>query len=324
MAFVAALNARFLCYVAFASVCVFLLFSKDWIEQSFQQGPPTVVPANAHKIHNSTLGVRQTALKAKILQLTNPPQFQRIFATIEPAQLEQKIRLKKLASATNVDLTILEGTKSDDLKEGQDSKRCHLACTFEQMSLWRRIVDENVSSALLISSNAVWDERIRYQLSGFRDAAKTLRDHNPSPSPLSDPNPVHGPYGNDWDVLWLGHCGKNGDAFYSPTTTNGLPRAKIWTAPDGRPLGDQYSSTDVRLTSDKPVGELCLSSYAVSYRGAVKLLGLAEDMSELIDQYVEERCDDGDLKCIVQWPQIMGQMGAASEPLERYEDLKIR
>ena len=239
-------------------------------------------------------------------------------------QLEQKIRLKKLASATNVDLTMIEGTKSDDLKEGQDSKRCHLACAFEQMSLWRRIVDENIFSALLISSNAVWDERIRYQLSGFRDAAKTLTNHGLSPSPLNDPNPVYGPYGNDWDVLWLGHCGKNSDAFYSSTTSaNGVPRAKIWTAPDGRPLEDQYSSTEVRLTSDRPVGELCLSSYAVSYRGAVKLLGLAEDMSELMDQYVEERCNDGNLKCFMQWPQIMGQVGAASEGVERYEDLKM-
>ena len=134
-----------------------------------------------------------------------------------------------------------------------------------------------------------------------------------------------GPYGNDWDILWLGHCGNNGEAFDSPVDdANEVPHAKIWTAPDGRPLDAHYRSTDIRLTSDNPVGDLCLSSYAVSYRGAMKLLSLAVDMSGLLDQYIQERCQDGDLKCVIQWPQIMTQVGPVSMLVEASEELKAK
>lgn len=134
-----------------------------------------------------------------------------------------------------------------------------------------------------------------------------------------------GPYGNDWDILWLGHCGNNGEAFDSPINdAEEAPRAKIWTAPDGRPLERHYRSTDIRLTSDNPVGDLCLSSYAVSYRGASKLLSLVEDTRGLLDQYIKERCQDGDLKCVIQWPQIMSQVGPASMLVEAYEELKAK
>lgn len=255
-----------------------------------------------------------------------PHQFQRVFATIPPEQLEQKIRLKKSASATNVDLTILEGTKDYQFQEGNKPKGCHLACAFDHRSIWQRIVDENISSALIMSSDAAWDARIRSQLLGFCDAAQTLTNKSPDPSSIGkNMQPVFGPYGTDWDILWLGHCGSNGEAFDAPINDlTEIPHAKIWTAPDGRPLEAQYSSTDIRLISDKPVGDLCLSSYAVSYRGAVKLLSLVEDMRGLLDQYVKERCQDGDLKCVIQWPQILGQVGPASIAVQAIEELKTR
>lgn len=60
MAFAIAPNARLLSYFALAFVCVFLLFSKDCIEQSFQLSPTAhTVSANTQlSIDNSTLGVR--------------------------------------------------------------------------------------------------------------------------------------------------------------------------------------------------------------------------------------------------------------------------
>lgn len=103
-----------------------------------------------------------------------------------------------------------------------------------------------------------------------------------------------------------------------------MPRALVCTAPDGRPLEGRYPSTDIYLISDKPVGELCLSSYAVSYRGATKLLSFAEDRRGLTDQYIVEVCQGGDLKCVIRWPQIMSQVGTASKSVECYEELRMR
>ncbi|KAF6233236.1 hypothetical protein HO173_008525 [Letharia columbiana] len=213
MAFTAVLSARVLSYLVFAAVCVFLLYSRNCIEQSVPLSPNGhAVPVDAHSIHNFTLG------------------------------LDEETGLKKDASATGIDLTIFESAKPDDFRGGEDSNRCRLACAFEQMSL--------------------------------------AAERRPPPD---------SPYGNDWDVLWLGHCGKNSEAFLSSTNdATEVPRALVCTAPDGRPLEGRYPGTDIYLISDKPVGELCLSSYAVNYRGATKLLNFAEDRRGLMDQNIVE------------------------------------
>lgn len=102
------------------------------------------------------------------------------------------------------------------------------------MSRWRRIVDERLSSALLLSSDAVWDARIQLQLSAFRGAAQNLTN-SPNQSLRNDVHPPDSPYGNDWDVLWLGHYGKNSEAFLSSTNdATEVPHALVYIAPDGR------------------------------------------------------------------------------------------
>ena len=214
---------------------------------------------------------------------------------------------------------MLEGTKDDEFRGGERLSRCHRICAYEQMSLWRRIVNEGISSALLMSGDAAWDARIRSQLVGFRVAAKSIANDSANFS-LQD-----GPYGNDWDLLWLGHCGKISEGF-STATNNAtkVPHASAWTTSEGHPLEYPHASTDICLTSDLPIGKLCLSSYAVSDRGAAKLLRLAEYWKGPMAQYLMERCQDGDVKCIIQWPQIMSQVGTASKSVVRYEELSAR
>ena len=222
------------------------------------------------------------------------------------------MRLTNAAKTTEIDITIIEGTTDDGVRQGEISNGYNLARAFEHMRLWRRIVDESISSALIMSSDTVWDAQIRSRLSSLRDAAQDLTNSSPDdPSLQNKPifHPVLGPYGNDWDMLWLGHCGEFSEDLNSSTNdATKVPHAtKIWTGQDGRPLEGPHPDTSIRLTSNEPVGELYLSSYAVSYRGAMRLLSLAEDMRGLLDRYVEERCQDGDLKCVIEWPQIMSQ-----------------
>lgn len=75
MVFAASLSTRTLSYFVLASVCVFLLFSKDCIEQSFPVSPSIqtihTVAADAQSIQNSTLGVRILFLKVNTLRLTS-------------------------------------------------------------------------------------------------------------------------------------------------------------------------------------------------------------------------------------------------------------
>lgn len=114
-----------------------------------------------------------------------------------------------------------------------------------------RVVKRNLSSALIIEDDVDWDIRIRSQLQDFATAAYALAQPlagtsdtyaDPTyPAPNSNsldavPTvldfhhlppvslPEESPYGDRWDLMWLGHCGA-----HFPTADNGanLPRARV-------------------------------------------------------------------------------------------------
>lgn len=94
------------------------------------------------------------------------------------------------------------------------------------------MVEENISSALILEDDADWDVRLKQQLMDIAEGTRLLLGmakqepdfqannlpaggHETSAA-VSDgttgsPNlatPPHSPYGDDWDILWLGHCGE--------------------------------------------------------------------------------------------------------------------
>src|SRR5439155_16291282 len=58
----------------------------------------------------------------------------------------------------------------------------------------------NVSSTLIMEDDADWDVALKYQLVQFAHGSRYLLNTSPLDSLFS-------PYGDGWDVLWLGHCG---------------------------------------------------------------------------------------------------------------------
>lgn len=94
-----------------------------------------------------------------------------------------------------------------------------------------RIVEQNITSALVLEDDADWDLRIKSQMHDFAKASRQLIQPLPGTSKLLDPTfpqPLQGqeptnfnvrsediqvshssPYGDidRWDLLWVGHCG---------------------------------------------------------------------------------------------------------------------
>jgi hypothetical protein len=95
-------------------------------------------------------------------------------------------------------------------------------------------VRRNLSSALIFEDDADWDVRLRDQLRNFALSSRALTQplagvepftyadatyphpSDTSPASLNDfafdslpatVAPASSPYGDEWDVLWLGHCG---------------------------------------------------------------------------------------------------------------------
>ncbi|RYP80210.1 hypothetical protein DL769_002568 [Monosporascus sp. CRB-8-3] len=148
------------------------------------------------------------------------------------------------------------------------------------MTTVRRIVEENLQSAMIMEDDMDWDTRLKSQLLMIAQGARELF---PAPR-LHPPLP---PYGWSWDLLWLGHCG---EVFPDLLDEN-----------KGKPADDagiRYMSRKFTISDDPTVPDLdkvtglidfrielrhtwwvhvtgapiCTFAYALSNRGARKVL----------------------------------------------------
>lgn len=134
---------------------------------------------------------------------------------------------------------------------------------------------------------------------------------------------THSPYGDDWDLIWLGHCG----VINRPKET-----AKHWVIqddPTAVPQKSPYYSPGRRVPFLSPpllhgnftryVFEvsrgLCMPGYALSYRGAQRLLYHQSIAGEAIvsDRAINKVCGPRymGMKCLATFPRIIGSHRAA-------------
>lgn len=73
-----------------------------------------------------------------------------------------------------------------------------------------RMISHNISTALIVESDADWDIRLKDIMPQVAQGVKTLVDW-PFNKPHHIQYPAIEPYGDTWDVLWIGHCGSNHD-----------------------------------------------------------------------------------------------------------------
>jgi hypothetical protein len=176
-----------------------------------------------------------------------------------------------------------------------------------------------------------WDVRIRDQLRDFALAARALTQRlahtgadsqqyaDPTfPSPGENApgaldlsfghlpatvTPSNSPYGDDWDVLWLGHCGM----CFPRQDSVSIPKGRVirhndetvaahrhlWSLSGPFELVDRYPP-HTRAYHHTQDG-VCSLAYAVSQRGARRLLlevGL-KDVSEAFDILLRFFCEGG-------------------------------
>ncbi len=144
-------------------------------------------------------------------------------------------------------------------------------------NLPRRIVEQNITTALIFEDDTDWDIRIKSQMQNFARASRLLTqprigttDHflDPTfPRPTEDSHeiqefdittdstmtPTTSPYGDldRWDLLWLGHCGNK----FPPAKNKKTPlgRAVIYddeTVPEKQRIDPQFG--DKQLVQQYP------------------------------------------------------------------------
>ncbi len=166
--------------------------------------------------------------------------------------------------------------------------------------LFFRIIEDNLSSALIMEDDMDWDIRL---LSQMQDLAKGVRHLSNIPATKHQLSP----YGDDWDLIWPGHCGevmpKGDDRRYIIKNDETVaPKAhQPWLVG----LKDLPESTRMVHKTGAPI---CTFAYAVSARGAQKVIAaLGLKGSNLhFDNALAYFCRDGvlDVKCFTVEPQL--------------------
>lgn len=138
----------------------------------------------------------------------------------------------------------------------------------------------NLTSALIVEDDVDWDVRLRLSLRDFALSAHALLQ---APKPVNlnfdhlppTPVPKDSPYGDGWDVLWLGHCGmklptEGGLVVHENDVT--VPETQYlrsWDVNEPTPL-DGYSR-HTRVVMNQKEGT-CSLAYAVTQSGARRIL----------------------------------------------------
>lgn len=145
-----------------------------------------------------------------------------------------------------------------------------------------------------------WDIRIRSQMVEF---AKGVRSLTETPATMVQ----HSAYGDNWDILWPGHCG---EVFHKDDEQRYVIKDDETVAPTAHQpwlidLKDYPEHTRIIHKTGAPI---CTFAYAVSTRGAQKILAslALKGKNQNLDNALSFLCRDGvlDLKCYSVQPTL--------------------
>ena len=218
-------------------------------------------PNSIQAIHNNTLG------------------FGDVYFIHMPDRTDKLDSLRLLTSITNISYKIIPGVDGLGMphvtwpgfyEEGAKAAGI-TGCWRAHMNAAAAIIDNNLSSALIVEDDADWDVYLKTQLTQFALGSRYILDAPTSSEPLS-------PYGDTWDMLWLGYCAQNKPEQPSARfiiendTTVRVPnhRLHMWN-PEQTLTYDLPHNRSTRVVY-RSAGGCCSFSYALSYTGARKYI----------------------------------------------------
>jgi hypothetical protein len=165
---------------------------------------------------------------------------------------------------------------------------------------------------LILEDDVDWDIHLKSQLSDFAHGTRYLQNQTTS-------DRTHSPYGDGWDLLWLGHC--------HDTIDEQDTRTYVIQNDPTVPAVDQLQINNPELLHRWPdhsrivhvVGKpICTFGYAISYEGAQKILYAlsVKELRGLFDNALSWWCTGKDqgARCLDAHPAYFVQHRAAGGP----------
>lgn len=208
--------------------------------------------------------------------------FQEVFVVTLPERKDRLDSITVQAGVTGINVRVSDGVDGKTvpvktLPQGMTvdyMKYGGIGCWRAHLNLFNTMVREGIQSALVLEDDADWDIALKYQM---REIAKGTRFLLNS----TDPNP-NSPYGDDWDIIWIGHRSTsefeeeryperwvmpNDPTVVPPRVRQEYPGAYMKYWDEGHQNDDLYT----RVLYRAKWGEVT-TGYAISLRGALKVI----------------------------------------------------
>lgn len=257
--------------------------------------------------------------------------FQKIFVINLPKRTDRRDSMSLAAAFSGIEVEYIDGVTEvadEALPPGGKEKNFQdsvVGAWRAHMNAVRKVVEQNLTSALILEDDSDWDIRIKSQMKDFARSTRLLMqpmrgttnkfldpthdgDHLLGASDIDvrkeiTSEPTTSPYGDvdKWDVLWIGHCGSHFP--HRSDTGMALGRAVLYddeTVPEPQHINPHLGNKD--LTKEYPPhtrvthrakATMCTLAYAVSRPGARAILyelGVS-DLHRSYDNSLREICN---------------------------------
>ncbi|KAL2072427.1 hypothetical protein VTL71DRAFT_11770 [Oculimacula yallundae] len=212
--------------------------------------------------------------------------FQKVFAVGLPERSDKRDALALISSLTGFKIDWIEGVRGEMVVDkalpfGVDRVKLwesNLGSWRGHMNAVRTIVEQGIKSALILEDDVDWDVRLKPLLQLIANGTRTLQGHSAHSS--------DSPYGDDWDLIWLGHCGEvfpevlEENASKAPDSSEYVSLSTKYTIHADPTVPAPSYARGFQNFTDYPHtrwihvtgGPICTFAYALSLEGARKVL----------------------------------------------------
>lgn len=200
-----------------------------------------------------------------------------------------------------------------------------VGCWRAHMNTLQKMVRENVASALIFEDDADWDVSFKQQMVQFARGSRFITN-------TTHPEKSASPYGDNWDILWIGHCGTwyheedNRRMFVIPQdpTAEPLQLRQNVDQPDlSHWETGPHADPRTRIVFNSK-GGVCTAGYAISQQGARKALFHMSMIpyNDPVDWGYVNLCNDKkmNMTCVSVFPQLVG-VSRPTANTSKYSDI---
>lgn len=243
------------------------------------------------------------------------------------------ITLQSIISGVNP--TEFESLKPDEVNEKglppaeyQKLKSQGKAVYRSHANLWQHMITNNVQTALIMSHDVTWDVNIKEMMAYFSKGLEefltkqkiinsedeTADDSNPNKFTPKEHISAEDPYlHKNWDVLMFGSCNQH-SANKDRSIEYHDPYSPVFYANENKEGEPQYPkyfgkqlSPNTRVIRQN-AEESCVSAYAITQAGALKLLLTSDvDMGSPIDDVIRDMVVKGRLNTFSVYPVLFAK-----------------